>query len=135
MGSCDERITTICPCLLKSSRRLEKSFVKKERRMMTKLDTIPVEPKVEPKKERGYLEEMQVMGEQLLTKVKELLHEGNVRRIIIKSEGRTVMEFPLTVGVVSALAIPQLVAIGAISGLLAQYSIEVVRSEEPMPTV
>jgi len=102
---------------------------------MSQIDTIPVESGVEPKKERGYREELQVMGEQLLTKVKELLHEGNVRRIIIRHEGQTVMEFPLTVGVVSALAMPQLVAIGAISALLAQYSIEVVRIEEPKSTM
>ena len=102
---------------------------------MSQIDTTPVEPEVETKKERGYREELQVMGEQLLTKVKELLHEGNVRRIIIKHEGQTVMEFPLTVGVVSALAMPQLVAIGAISALLAQYSIEVVRIEESRPAM
>jgi Domain of unknown function (DUF4342) len=102
---------------------------------MSQIDTTPVEPEVEPKKERGYREELQVMGEQLLTKVKEVLHEGNVRRIIIRHEGRTVMELSMTVGVVSALAMPQLVAIGAISALLAQYSIEVVRFEEPKPTM
>jgi hypothetical protein len=71
----------------------------------------------------------------LLTKVKEVLHEGNVRRIIVRREGHTVMELPMTVGVVSALAMPQLVAIGAISVLLAQYSIEVVRIEEPKSTM
>ncbi len=97
---------------------------------MSQIDTTPVEPEVEMKKERGYREELQVMGEQLLTKVKEVLHEGNVRRIIIRHEGQTVMELPLTVGVVSVLAMPQLVAIGAISALLAQYSIEVVRFAE-----
>ena len=102
---------------------------------MSQIETTPVEPEVEMKKERGYREELQVMGEQLLTKVKELLHEGNVRRIIIKHEGQTVMEFPLTVGVVSVLAMPQLVAIGAISALLAQYSIEVVRIEESKPAM
>ncbi len=102
---------------------------------MTQIDTTPVEPEVELKKERGYREELQVMGEQLLTKVKELLHEGNVRRIIIRHEGRTVMELPMTVGVVSVLAMPQLVAIGAISALLAQCSIEVVRFEEPRPAM
>ena len=102
---------------------------------MSQIDTTPVGPEVETKKERGYREELQVMGEQLLTKVKEVLHEGNVRRIIIRHEGRTVMELPLTVGVVSALAMPQLVAIGAISALLAQYSIEVVRIEEPKSTM
>ncbi len=102
---------------------------------MSQIDTTPVEPKVETKKERGYREELQVMGEQLLTKVKEVLHEGNVRRIIIRHEGQTVIELPLTVGVVSALAMPQLVAIGAISALLAQYSIEVVRIEESKPAM
>ncbi len=102
---------------------------------MTQIDTTPVEPEVEPKKERGYREELQVRGEQLLTKVKELLHEGNVRHIIIRHEGRTIMELPMTVGVVSVLAMPQLVAIGAISALLAQCSIEVVRFEEPKPTM
>ena len=62
-------------------------------------------------------------------------NEGNVRRIIIRHEGQTVMELPLTVGVVSALAMPQLVAISAMSALLAQSSIEVVRIEESRPAV
>ena len=78
-----------------------------------------------------YQEELQVMGEQLLTRVKELVHEGNVRRIIIKQEGHTIMEIPLTVGVVGAIMAPALVAIGAIGALLSQCSIEVVRSERP----
>jgi len=80
----------------------------------------------------GYqLEELQVMGEQLLARVKELIHEGNVRRIIIKQEGQTIMEFPLTIGVVGAVLAPALAAIGAIGALIAQCSIEVVRSERP----
>ena len=78
-----------------------------------------------------YQEELQVMGEQLLTRVKELVHEGNVRRIIIKQEGHTIMEIPLTVGVVGVLVAPALAAIGAIGALIAQCSIEVVRSERP----
>jgi len=78
-----------------------------------------------------YQEELQVMGEQLLTRVKELVHEGNVRRIIIKQEGHTIMEIPLTVGVVGVLVAPALAAIGAIGALMAQCSIEVVRSERP----
>ena len=85
--------------------------------------------------QKSYTEELQVMGEQLLSKVKELLHEGNVRRIIIKQEGRTIMEFPLTIGVVGVVAAPILVAIGAISALIAQCSIEVVRSETPTTSV
>jgi hypothetical protein len=85
--------------------------------------------------QKSYTEELQVMGEQLLTRVKELLHEGNVRRIIIKQEGRTILEIPLTIGVVGAVAAPVLVAIGAISALIAQCSIEVIRSEPPTSTV
>lgn len=80
---------------------------------------------------KSYTEELQVMGEQLLSKVKELLHEGNVRRIIIKQEGHTIMEFPLTFGVVGVLVAPVLAAVGAIGALLAQCSIEVVRADRP----
>ena len=83
----------------------------------------------------NYQEELQVMGEQLLTRVKELIHEGNVRRIIIKQEGRTILEIPLTVGVVGVLVAPVLAAIGAIGALIAQCSIEVVRSEPPTTSV
>lgn len=82
-----------------------------------------------------YQEELQVMGEQLVSKVKELIHEGNVRRIIIKQEGHTIMEFPLTVGVVGVIVAPALAAIGAIGALIAQCSIEVIRSERPSEAV
>src|SRR2546427_12999627 len=91
---------------------------------MTQTDNSNVEQK-------SFQEELQVMGDQLLAKVKELIHEGNVRRIIIKQEGHTIMEIPLTVGVVGAIMAPALVAIGAIGALLSQCSIEVVRSERP----
>src|SRR5207247_8607228 len=82
--------------------------------------------------QKSYTEELQVMGEQLLTRVKELLHEGNVRRIIIKQEGRNIMEFTLTVGVVGVVAAPVLVAIGAISALISISSIAVVCYESPV---
>jgi hypothetical protein len=91
---------------------------------MTQTDNSNVEQK-------SFQEELQVMGDQLLAKVKELIHEGTVRRIIIKQDGHTIMEIPLTVGVVGAIAAPVLVAIGAISALIYQCSIEVVRSEPP----
>src|SRR5205823_9988281 len=81
-----------------------------------------------------YQEELQVLGEQLLSRVRELIHEGNVRRIIIKQEGHTIMEIPLTIGVVGAVVAPMWAAIGAIGALLAQCSIEVVRSERPTDT-
>jgi hypothetical protein len=79
----------------------------------------------------NYQEELQVMGEQLLTRVKELINEGNVRRIIIKQEGRTILEVPLTVGVVGVLVAPVVAALGVVGALMAQCSIEVIRSEPP----
>jgi len=78
-----------------------------------------------------YREEIHVQGTDLADRVKELIHEGNVRRIIIKQEGRTIAEFPLTIGVVGVVLAPALAAIGAIGALIAQCSIEVVRTERP----
>ena len=75
---------------------------------------------------KSWFEEIQFTGDMLITKVKELLHEGNIRRIIIKNEeGRTLVDIPLTVGVVSALLAPQLAAIGAIAALVVRGSIVV----------
>ena len=75
-------------------------------------------------------EEFRVEGEKLITKIKELIHEGNIRRIIIKDkEGKTVMEIPMTLGVVGALIAPQLAAIGAIAALLTEATVLVEKSE------
>jgi hypothetical protein len=83
------------------------------------------------------MEEVQVKGEELLAKVKELVHEGNVRRIIIKnSDGKTLVEIPLTFGVVGALIAPVLAAVGAIAALVTECTITVVRTDsdqEPGP--
>ena len=76
-------------------------------------------------------EEFQVRGEEIVAKIKELLHEGNIRRVIIKNEeGRTMIDIPLTFGVVGALVAPQLAAIGAIAALLAKGTIVVEKSED-----
>jgi len=76
-------------------------------------------------------EEIRVSGEQLVAKVKELLHEGNVRRIIIRNEeGRTLIEVPLTVGLVGAILLPVWAAIGAIAALVTDCSIVVERRED-----
>jgi hypothetical protein len=74
-------------------------------------------------------EQVRVTGETLLTTVRKLIHEGNVRRIIVKQDEHTVVELPLTVGVVSAVLAPMLTAIGAISALLTDCTIEVERFE------
>jgi len=76
-------------------------------------------------------EEYQVSGESLLAKVKELVHEGNIRRIIIKNEeGATLIEVPLTLGVVGIALLPVWAAIGAIAALVANCTIVVEKEEE-----
>ena len=83
----------------------------------------------------GYgVEELQVMGEQLLSRVKEVIHEGNVRRIIIKQDGRTLLEIPLAFGVAGVVLAPVWAAIGVLGALIAQCSIEVIRSEPASET-
>jgi len=80
--------------------------------------------------EKFRTEEFRVNGEDLLGKIKNLLKEGNIRRIIIKDkEGKVVFEIPLTFGVVGALIAPQLVAIGAIAALLTEATVVVEKSE------
>jgi hypothetical protein len=64
-------------------------------------------------------EEFKVQGEQILAKIKELVRQGNVRRISVKNEeGKTLVDIPLTVGVVGALLLPQFAAIAVIVALL-----------------
>ena len=72
-------------------------------------------------------EELKVTGSQLVDKVKELLHEGNVRRIVIKQDGQTVMELPLTIAAVGIIVAPVLAAIGAFAALATNCSIVVER--------
>ena len=80
--------------------------------------------------ENVHYEEFQVNGEQLVSKIKEILHEGNIRRIIIKNEeGKTLVEVPLTVGVVGAVLLPVWAAIGAIAALAANLTIVVEKVE------
>ncbi len=81
--------------------------------------------------EKVHYEEFRVEGEQLLAKVKEILHEGNVRRLIIKNEkGETFIEVPLTIGVVGALLMPVWAAIGAIAALAVNFTIVVEKVEQ-----
>ena len=76
-------------------------------------------------------EEFRVSGEQMVAKLKELLHEGNIRRVIIKDkDGRTLIEVPLTLGVVGALLIPVWAAIGAIAALVTEATIVVENVEK-----
>lgn len=65
-----------------------------------------------------------------MRKVKEILHEGNVRRIVIKDEkDKTYLEIPVNIGVVGALVAPVLAAVGALAALVANFKIEVIRKD------
>jgi len=76
-------------------------------------------------------EEFKVSGEALVDKIKELAHEGNIRRIIIKDKSdRSLIDIPLTFGVIGALLAPQLAAIGAIAALVTNATIVVEIVEE-----
>jgi hypothetical protein len=73
-------------------------------------------------------EEMRVRSHALADRVRELIHEGSVRRIIVKNvDGHTILEIPVTAGVIAAVLAPIAVALGAIAALAAEWSIEVER--------
>jgi hypothetical protein len=76
-------------------------------------------------------EEFRINGEELLAKVKELIHEGKIRRISIKNrEGKTMIEFPLTLGVVGAVLAPTLAAVGAVAALIGEATVVVEKKTE-----
>lgn len=84
--------------------------------------------------EKTYTEEFKVSGDAMLAKVKELVHAGNIRRIIIKNEhGQTLIEIPLTIGVVGAVLLPVWAAIGAIAALAVNLTIVVEKIEPVSP--
>jgi len=76
-------------------------------------------------------EEFVISGEKLVSTVKKLVRQGNIRRVTIKNkEGKTLIEIPLTFGVVGALFLPTLAAIGAIAALVTECTIVVEKMEE-----
>ena len=77
---------------------------------------------------RRWREELCVPGDQLVAKIKDLIREGNVRHLVIKNdEGRTLIEVPLSIGVVGAVLLPVWAAIGAIAAVVTNCSIEIER--------
>jgi DNA-binding Lrp family transcriptional regulator len=83
------------------------------------------------KDSKTYKEEFKVSGEDLLKRVKELIAEGNVRRITVKGkDGKTIVEMPLTVGVVGAVLAAPLAAVGAIAALVTECTITVEREKK-----
>lgn len=95
---------------------------------------IPQEPEAKTE-EKANVEEFSINGDALVAKVKELIHQGNIRRIILKNEeGGTLIEIPLTVGVVggviSAALFPVLAAVGVIGAMVAHLTIVIEKREE-----
>lgn len=83
---------------------------------------------------QDFVEEVEVLGRDLVDKVRALIHEGNVQRIIVKDErGNTFVEIPVTVAAVGVVLAPVLAALGAISALVARFKIVVVRKPEAPP--
>ena len=81
---------------------------------------------------RPRTQEFTIDGDEVVAKVKELIHEGNIRRITIKNEeGRTMLEVPLTIGLIGAALLPVFAAIGAAAALATRCTIVVERDAEP----
>lgn len=76
-------------------------------------------------------EEFKLAGSEVIEKIKELIHQGNIRRIILKDDsGKAILEIPLTLGVVGAALMPVLAAVGAVAALVAKLTIVVEKDEE-----
>jgi len=79
--------------------------------------------------DKTYWDSFKAEGESDISKIKAVIHEGNVRRVVVQHQGRTVAEFPLTAGVVGAVLAPVLAAIGALVALLQDCTIQVERDK------
>ncbi|HVG97253.1 MAG TPA: DUF4342 domain-containing protein [Chloroflexota bacterium] len=90
-------------------------------------------PQPTPTEPGATYETIKAEGAQLIDVVKRVLHEGNARRIVVKKGAQTIVEFPLTVGVVGAVLAPVLAAAGAIAALVTDCDIEVERTDAPAP--
>lgn len=79
-------------------------------------------------------EEIKVLGEELVEKIKELIHQGNIRRVIIKDEkGHTFIEIPLGLAAIGAIAAPVLAAVGAIATMVSKFTVVIEKTDEPEP--
>jgi hypothetical protein len=75
--------------------------------------------------------QFKISGKELLAKIEELIKEGNATRIIVKDElGKIFIEIPVTVGVIGAMFAPIVAAVGALAGMAANYTVEVIHKEE-----
>ena len=78
---------------------------------------------------KGVFQEFEVAADELVEKIKELLHEGNVRRIVVKKDNNIIMEIPLTIAAIGIIGAPVLAAVGAIAAFVGNYKIVVERRE------
>ncbi|MDD5065705.1 MAG: DUF4342 domain-containing protein [bacterium] len=75
--------------------------------------------------------EFKVKGEELLKKIKELVHEGNIRKIIIKDDkGKPYLEIPLTIGIVGIAFAPVLAAVGALAAMASNFTVVIIKKEK-----
>jgi hypothetical protein len=90
---------------------------------------------MDKEKVKTFFEEVKVLGNELVDRVKGLIHEGNVRRIIIKNElGHTFVEIPVSVAAVGAVFAPVLAAVGALAAMAAKFTIVVEKAREDETT-
>lgn len=102
-----------------------------EEQAEVEVEGIEVEVEVETEVGEEASEEYEVRGEDLLSRVKELVREGNIRRITIRSEqGNTLIEIPLAIGVVGAMLLPVWASVGALAALVTNCTIAVERRED-----
>jgi len=81
--------------------------------------------------ERTWREKIEGTTEQILAQIKRLIDEGNIRRVVVKHQGKVIAEFPLTVGVVGTVIAPVAAALGALTAVITDCSIEVEKTEPP----
>jgi hypothetical protein len=88
----------------------------------------------EPTQKRAWTEELEVAGNELVQRIQELVHQGNIRRLTIKQDDRVLLEVPLTIaavaGAASVIWAPVLAALGALAALVARVTIVIEREEE-----
>jgi hypothetical protein len=82
---------------------------------------------------KTFWEKLEGTTDQILAQIARLVDEGNIRRVVVKQRGRTVAEFPVTVGVIGAVIAPLAAAIGALAAVLAECTIEVERTAAETP--
>lgn len=90
---------------------------------------------METKKETHWTEEFSARSNEVIDKVKKLIREGNVSRIRVKSEGKTLVEIPVTLGAIGAVILPQIAAVGVLVAALKRCTVEIVRTDGDTETV